>query len=523
MVEHCLSKGSRQGFLDGMIRTVLSTMDMQEVLDRTGKLLRRHFGATRVSIHRIVEEDPTQVQIILVFDPKVPKEGVGRRIPIEGSVCGQAIRERRPISIEGLNAVKPRYHEERYLGPLGYGAITSFPLIFEDTVLGTLDIAHEPQERLLRDCWRDAEQISHLIAIALHNSMMVEEIRRLNRVLDRENTLLKYEIHQVHKGTRYVAESPLMREVMHKVQMVASLDVTVLVRGETGTGKEGLARLVHQLSSRRQGPFIVVNLAAIPEHLIESELFGFEKGAFTGASHRKTGFFEAAAGGTIFLDEVGDAPLAVQIRLLRVLQEREIQRIGSNETIQIDVRVITATNRPLERMVEAGTFRSDLYYRLNIFPIQIPPLRERREDIRPLTEYFLARHATTMHLKPPALTEAELRQLEAYEWPGNVRELENYLARALIMSRGQGSVLIESPGAGQQGTRIDLSNTKDQILRFDEAVRSLLRRALETTGGKIYGPSGAAALLGLKPTTLQGKLRKHGIRPNDAGTPRRRK
>jgi formate hydrogenlyase transcriptional activator len=484
------------------------------VLNRTGMLLRRVFGATRVSIHRIAQEDPTHAEIILVSDPKIPQEGVGRRVPIAGSVCGQAIRERRTVAIEELDADHPRYQEERYLSPLGYRALASFPLIFENEVLGTLDIAHEPREPLLKDCWRDAEQISHLIAIALHNSMMVEEIRRLNQMLDRENKLLKYEIRQARKDSRYIAQSPLMREVMRKVNMVATLDVTVLIRGDTGTGKEGLARLVHQLSARRDGPFIVVNLGAVTEQLIESELFGHEKGAFTGAHHRKSGFFEAAAGGTLFLDEVGDAPHAVQVRLLRALQEHEIVRIGSNEPIQIDVRVIAATHQPLERMVEERSFRSDLYYRLNIFPIQIPPLRERREDIRPLVEYFLGRHAATMHIKPPVLSEDALRMLEAYDWPGNVRELENYLARALIMSRGQEPVLPELlPGTKLQGPPLDMLETQKKVPGFDQTVRSLLRQALGATGGRIYGPSGAAALLGLRPTTLQGKMRKYGIKP----------
>ena len=483
------------------IHAVLSTVDMQIVLDRTAGLLRRHFGATRVSVHRLVEGEPDLVELAVADDPKATPTAVGSRFPLEGSACGLAIRERRRVAVEHIGTAPARYREEALLGSLGY----------EDQVLGTLDIAHEPAEDLLDDCAMYAAQIAGLVAIALHNSMMVEQVRRLNRLLDRENALLKDEILEVRKGARYVAESPLMREVVAKVRMVAASDTTVLIRGETGTGKEGLARMVHEQSARASGPFVPVNLGAIPETLIEGELFGHEKGAFTGASKRQAGRFEAAAGGTLFLDEVGDAPPSVQVRLLRALQEREIQRVGSNEPLGLDVRVVAATNRPLERMMEQGSFRSDLYYRLNIFPIQVPPLRERREDVRPLGEYFLERHAATMHRKPPAVSAALWRTIEAYDWPGNVRELENFLARALILSPGLELTLPELPAPRGGRPSAPALAGRAAVPRFDEAVRGLLRRALELSEGRIHGPAGAAAVLGLKPTTLQGKLRKFGI------------
>ena len=489
------------------IEAVLSTVDMRTVLDRTGRLLNNRFGATRIAIHRLAEGEPGRAEVALVSDPLHPPSDVGTRFDLAGTAAGEALATRAPVVVDPLAASQPRWRDEPRLVELGYGSLVSFPLVFEDQVLGTLDIAHPPREGLLDCCFQVARQVAHLVAMALHNSLMVEEVRRLNRLLDRENALLKDEIRQIRKDARYVADSPRMRQVVERVRLAAPGDTTVLVRGETGTGKEGLARLVHDLSPRFGAPFVVVNLGALPEALIESELFGHEKGAFTGALRRKPGRFEQAEGGTIFLDEVGDAPPAVQVRLLRVLQEKEIQRVGGTDTIRVDVRVVAATNRDLESMVAAGTFRQDLYYRLAVFPVFLPPLRERPEDLRPLAEALLARHAAAMHRKPPRVPEGVWSALEAHPWPGNVRELENFLQRALILSPGPELSLsdlprpAEPPGPGERAAPA----------RFEDEVRSVIERALSATGGRIYGVCGAAALLGLKPTTLQGKMRKYRI------------
>jgi formate hydrogenlyase transcriptional activator len=509
MVQHCMGREGRAGIIEDAIRAVLSTVDMEAVLQRTAALLRRHFGATRVSVHRFVGGDPPQLELLLLDDPREPAAAVGVRVGLEGSGAGRAVRERKPFVLDHLDAAQSRYVEEGPLGRLGYGSVTFFPLSFEGQVLGTLDIAHEPSEPMVRECFGHAEQIAQLVAIALHNSLMVEEVRRLNRLLDRENTLLREEIRQIKRETRYLAESPAMRAVMERVRLVAPSSTTVLVRGETGTGKEGLARLIHEFSPRFNAPFVAVNLGAIPETLIESELFGHEKGAFTGAARRKAGRFEQADGGTLFLDEVGDAPPSVQVRLLRVLQEREVQRVGGTESVPVDVRVVAATNRDLEKLVQQGTFRSDLYYRLAVFPVELPPLRQRREEIRPLGTYFLARHAALMHRKPPQVSEATWRALESHPWPGNVRELENALQRALILSPGPELQVPDLPAAARPGPAAGPAGVPG---RFDDELRALLERALQATGGRIYGPEGAAALLGLKPTTLQGKLRRFGVR-----------
>ena len=492
------------------IEAVLSTVDLHDILERTGKLLNNRFGATRVAIHRLSADRAGEAQVALVSDPRHRAEERGAWFPLAGSAAGLALAQRKPVVVDPIDPARGRFREEARLAELGYGSFVSFPLVFEDQALGVLDIAHPPSEGLLDCCFQVARQVAHLVAIALHNSLMVEEVQRLNRLLGRENALLKEEIRQIKRDSRYVAESAAMRTVLERVKLAAPSGTTVLIRGETGTGKEGLARMVHDLSPRFGAPFVVVNLAAIPDTLIESELFGHEKGAFTGAVRRRAGKFEQAEGGTLFLDEVGDAPPSVQVRLLRVLQEREIQRVGGTESIPVDVRVVAATNRDLERMVAEGTFRSDLYYRLEIFPVRLPPLRERRDEIRPLATYFLARHSALMHRRPPAVPEAAWAELERYPWPGNVRELENLLQRALILSPGPELRLPELPAPALRDAAAARAEPPPPG-RFDDEVRTLLERALSVTQGRIYGPRGAAALLDLKPTTLQGKLRKYGV------------
>jgi formate hydrogenlyase transcriptional activator len=501
--------------IEEAIEAVLSTVDLQAVLERTGRLLNHRFGTTRVAIHRVFGDAPGRAQIALVSDPRNDNARAGEWFDLDGSIAGAALASRQPVVIDPIDAANPSFREEGWLAPLGYGSLVSFPLLFEDEALGVLNIAHPPNEGLLDCCFQVAKQVAHLVAIALHNSLMVDEVKRLNRLLDRENTLLKDEIRQIRRDARYVAESPSMRAVLERVRLAAPSGTTVLIRGETGTGKEGLARMVHDLSPRFGAPFVTVNLGALPDTLIESELFGHEKGAFTGALRRRAGKFEQAEGGTLFLDEVGDAPPSVQVRLLRVLQERELQRVGGSETVKVDVRVVAATNRDLEKMVQEGTFRQDLYYRLNVLPLVLPGLRERREDVRPLATYFLERQSKLMHRRMPRVSEAAWAALDAHDWPGNVRELENFVQRALILSPGDELRLPELPAAAPRaaaGAPSPATAAEPAVPGpFDDEVRDLIERALAHCNGRVYGPQGAAALLGLKPTTLQGKMRKYGV------------
>ncbi len=539
--QHCAGLRDREGLVEEAVTTLLTTLDVTEVVERAGRLLRKHFGGTRLAINRWDEARPEEAEILRVDDPRHPAPEPGTRVVLEGSACGEAIRRREPVTVEQLQPEGGRYREEAELARYGYGAMACFPLLADDRVLGTLQIAHVPPEGILCQCFQPADRVARLIGIALHNSEMVAEIKRLNQLLHRENARLKNEVQQIRRRWRYVAESPAMAAVLEQVRLVAPSETTVLVRGETGTGKEGIARMVHEASDRAAGPFVAVNLGALPESLIESELFGHEKGAFTGAHRRKIGRFEQASGGTLFLDEVGDAPAAVQVKLLRALQEKEILRVGGTEPVSVDVRVVAATNRPLETLVEQGIFRQDLYYRLNIFPIQLPPLRDRLEDLRPLAEHLLERLATQLHRPVPRVPEAAWAALRGYSWPGNVRELENTLERALILSpedelllpagagpahevpgpagaptRGVAEVPLDREqghaAPGEASSKETGSDAEAQIPTFDEAVAELLSRALEASGGRIYGEQGAAELLSLKPTTLQGKLKKYGLR-----------
>jgi formate hydrogenlyase transcriptional activator len=492
------------------IQAVLSTVELQVVLDRTGKLLEHRFGETRVVIHRLDGQPPGRALTALVSDPRHPPSEVGSIFELAGTAAGQAIESGEPVVVDPLDSAAPHFRDEARLASLGYGSLVAFPLVFEGRSLGVLEIAHPPREGLLACCFDVARQVASLVAIALHNSLLVEEVRRLNRLLGHENALLKEELRQVRKEARYVAESAPMKAVLAQVQRVAPSDTSVLVRGETGSGKEGLARMIHDLSLRFDRPFVAVNLGALPEGLIESELFGHEKGAFTGAMRRREGRFEQADGGTIFLDEVGDAPPSVQVRLLRVLQERELTRVGGVDSLKVDVRVVAATNRDLERLVESGAFRQDLYYRLAVFPLQLPPLRQRPGDLRPLALHFLARHAAAMHRQPPQVPEDFWRALEAHTWPGNVRELDNYMQRALILTAG---AVLEVPGPlGHLAAR---TTPPGHVGTFEVEARSLIERALAESGGRVYGPRGAAARLGLKPTTLQGKMKKYSIGGTD--------
>ena len=335
--------------------------------------------------------------------------------------------------------------------------------------------------------------------------------------LEAQNTYLIEEIKETHNFEEIVGQSRTLAEVIEKVKLVASTDSSVLILGETGTGKELVARAVHSNSERRNRPLVKVNCAALPAGLIESELFGHEKGAFTGATDRRIGRFELAHGGTIFLDEIGDMPPDVQVKLLRVLQEHEFERVGGSNLIKVDVRVIAATNRELLRSVAEGTFRQDLYYRLNVFPVQLPPLRERREDIPPLVHYFVRRFSLKIGRKITRIQRETMERLASYAWPGNVRELENVIERAVILSRGIElevalDVLPEITKAGAPRPAVEEKRPEvpspDSI---DQVERNHILEVLMRTNWRIEGPEGAAALLNLNPSTLRSRMKKLGV------------
>jgi PAS domain S-box-containing protein len=349
--------------------------------------------------------------------------------------------------------------------------------------------------------------VSELVQRHQALSDALTETARLKKQLEAENIYLQQEIKLDHNFQAIIGRSQKLRECLSKIEAVADTDTTVLITGETGTGKELMARALHDLSERKKRPFIKVDCAGLPPTLIESELFGREKGAFTGADRRQLGRFELAHGGTIFLDEMGELPLEVQAKLLRVLQDGEFERLGSPETRTADVRVIAATNRDLTGAVQAGSFRADLYYRLNVYPIRVPALRERREDIPLLANAFVAKFAQRMGKGIETIPQAVMDALQSYSWPGNIRELQNLLERSVIVSSGSALRL----GDKLSGPVSD-KTSRAALRTLEDVEREHISRVLEETGWKIEGAGGAATVLGLNPGTLRARLRKLGIR-----------
>lgn len=402
---------------------------------------------------------------------------------------------------------------------LGTKTVSLLPLISRERVLGVLGVGSTRENAFTEDDLAFLGQVANQVAIAVENSRAYGEISQLKDRLARENVYLESEIRSELHFDAIVGNSEPLHRVLEEIETAAPADCTVLIYGETGTGKELIARAVHNLSGRGSNAFVKLNCAAIPTGLLESELFGHEKGAFTGAIAQRVGRFELANRGTIFLDEVGEIPLELQPKLLRVLQEREFERLGSTRTLRTDARLIAAMNRDLETMVEEQRFRSDLYYRLNVFPIRVPSLRERKEDIPLLVRYFVKEFSLRNNRVIETIPSETMQALVRYHWPGNIRELQNVIERAVIISKG--SVLnvplaelhpnVSTKG-GLDQTRSRKAASPENLHNVLEATeRSQILRALEEAHGVVAGLDGAAARLGLKRSTLRFKMQKFGI------------
>jgi len=386
------------------------------------------------------------------------------------------------------------------------------PLWRDKNLLGFLSIVAKGSSQYSKEHTDLFHAVASPAAVALANAIAYENLLRFQNKLVDDNRFLNNELLHTKEGEIIGAHAG-MKHVLELVNQVAPLNNTVLLLGETGTGKEVIANAIHFASPRKDGPFIKVNCGAIPESLIDSELFGHEKGAFTGATGEKRGRFERANGGTIFLDEIGELPMQAQVRLLRVIQNREIERVGGTRPIPVDIRIIAATHRNLETMISENKFREDLWFRLNVFPLFIPPLRQRLEDIPNLTHYFLERKSRELGLgKLPAIAPGAFSRLTDYDWPGNVRELENLVEWELIRHKG-GSILFDTLVPKRSATPVSIDNSINCAVttNLDEIICSHISMVLKMTKGKVHGPNGAAALLGIKSSTLRARMDKLGI------------
>jgi formate hydrogenlyase transcriptional activator len=529
------SENARLQLLLNLTNRITSNLEFQDLLRAISANIREVMHCEAVAIY-LADSASGSFTVHALDYPQgkgLFKEGL-RLTPPMNDPLRRAFDTLKPVIVNTDDAVD--IHPEGYKITVAEGFKSHFfiPLASHDRALGVLAVGHTTEAVFRPEDVEFLNQASGQIAIALENALAYREISELKDKLAQEKLYLEQEIRSELKFDQIVGDSPALRQVLELVQTVAPSDSTVLLRGETGTGKELIARAIHDHSRRKDHTFVKLNCAAIPTGLLESELFGHEKGAFTGAINQKIGRLELADQGTLFLDEVGDVPLEIQPKLLRALQEREFERLGSTRTKKVDLRLVAATNRDLEKMIADREFRSDLYYRLNVFPIRIPPLRERREDIPVLARYFAQTFAQQMQKPIETIPAATMKALTEWDWPGNVRELSNFIERAVILTRGKS---LEAPLAElrkvqtQPSTHPARAQDRDEIARIvKETINALDDKksidddqaqkqreevicALTKCKGRVGGEDGAAACLGINRTTLLSRMKKLGIHP----------
>jgi formate hydrogenlyase transcriptional activator len=493
--------------------TIVANLELEDLLHAVAASLRKALHCDVVAI-AVADTQAGCLRFHAVdFPDSVGVARPGFMMPIEGTLLGEVFRTGKPTIHSHANGIGA----DEVTGPEGIIFCCAVPLFSRNKTLGTLSVGRKepPPER-------DLEllvELSPQVAIALDNSIAWGRVNDLKNQLAREKVYLEDEIRSEMHFREILGGTRVLHQVLQQVEVVAPTDSTVLITGETGTGKEAIARAIHDLSARKPKAFVKLNCAALPTGLMESELFGHEKGAFTGAISQRMGRFELANGGTIFLDEIGEVPLEVQPKLLRVLQEREFERLGGSRTLRTDARLIAATNRDLEAMVREQKFRSDLYYRLNVFPIRVPPLRERADDIPLLVRHFAHQFGRRMGKTIETIPSETMDTLVRYQWPGNIRELQNVIERAVILTPGSvlnvafGELANRSaqPSAPSSGVPNDMQSVLDQTER-----RHIIQ-ALEHANWVIAGPNGAAARLGMKRSTLQARMQKLGVQITRSG------
>jgi len=498
----------RQLLLLEVNNVVVSHLDLDDLFTAVSACLRRviqHDGSSLL----LCDEETGEWRIrVLNFSTNESFLERGRAESVTWSPSSVAIDTGKPaVFLENDLKEKSAISEiaQRLLAN-GVKSYCSVPLISHNRTLGALNVGRRRDDGFSTEDVELLGQVAQQIALAVENAVAYKQIAQLRDKLTEEKLYLEEEIQTEYNFGEIVGGSPALKLVLKEVQTVAATDSTVLILGETGSGKELVARALHNLSNRRERTFVKINCAAIPTGLLESELFGHEKGAFTGAIATKIGRFELADRGTLFLDEVGEIPLELQVKLLRVLQEQEFERLGSTRIIRVDVRILAATNRDLGQMVEEQKFRSDLYYRLKVFPITVPPLRERPEDIPILVRHFAQKFAQRMKKRIETIPSDAMKALQAYHWPGNVRELENFIERAVILTQGPDLFVSLS-----ELKRTPSHTTNSQPTTLEQAEREHILKALRESKWTISGPAGAATKLGMKRTTLQSKMQKLNI------------
>ena len=505
-------KRAEEAVMLQLSQALLSNMDVRKLLGAISATLREVLPLDAATLGLYDEKTGELMIQFLEFDEKNLRRAEVR-LPIEGSPAGRAFRTGEPVVLSRIKGQGFSEEGIRHLTDIGMQSGCFVPLIHRGVAIGTLTVASRMEGAFTQ---REAEmlvQVADQVSMAVSNAMVFRQIAELRDRLRQEKEYLEEEINLENRFEDIVGESGGLRQVLKQIETVAPTDATVLIQGETGTGKELLARAIHRLSRRSDRTFVKVNCAAIPAGLLESELFGHEKGAFTGAIARKMGRLELAHEGTLFLDEVGELPLDLQPKLLRALQEREIERLGSTRPIPVNIRLIAATNRDLGQMVAEKQFRSDLFYRLKVFPIFAPPLRDRAGDIPLLVRHFVAALSRRMGKNIETIPEQTMQALCRWPWPGNIREIENFLERAVILTRGPVLYVplaeLETKVAEEEQ---ELENTSPTL---QAAEREHILRVLRETKGQIGGTDGAAERLGLKRTTLNSKLKKLGIERSD--------
>jgi formate hydrogenlyase transcriptional activator len=502
---------------------IINNLTQEALFASAYEAIRRLISFDRAAFLLHVPETKTLKLLSMDSDTESEFFRLGREYDLQETRVSAWVLEHQQTVVRGNLEEEQQSEGDRRLFAEGIRSYCVVPLVARGDSIGTFTVWSETKNRYSEADAELLREVANQVALAIANMKSYEEIAALKARLEKENVYLQEEIRTEHNFEEIVGNSPALLDLLRRVNQVAPADSSVLIYGETGTGKELIARAIHDRSTRKNRPLVKVNCSAISAGLVESELFGHVKGAFTGAFERRIGRFELADGGTIFLDEVGELPLETQVKLLRVLQEREFEPGGSNRSVRVDVRIIAATNRNLRDSISAGTFRADLFYRLNVFPLDVPPLRERRSDIAQLATFFLSRYSRNLGKRMEGISAAATEKLSRYSWPGNIRELQNVIERALILSPGpildlETDLIAVSASEGLRDATPEVAaaaqpaESHSSLKTLEEVERAHILAVLQQSRGVIEGENGAAKTLGMHPNTLRHRMEKLGIK-----------